>query len=61
MNLCTDNNYECLDDNKATPNSVELRMVWEDDVMSRVTFKEEGDEFSSESAGCSLAQNLPVL
>lgn len=33
----------------------------EDNVMSWVTFKEEGDEFSLEGAGCSLARNLPAL
>lgn len=32
-----------------------------DSMMSWVTFKEDGDEFSSEAAGCSLAHNLLAL
>lgn len=61
INLCTDNSYECLDGDKASPHSMKIRMGLGGEgchVMSWVTFKEEGDEFSSEAAGCSLAYNL---
>lgn len=55
MDLCTDNNYACLDGDKACLMTWTSGGAGEDKVISQVAFKEQGDEFSSEAAGCSMA------